>query len=198
MSRFQNPARARARKLAAATIAATAGIAAVALVGVAVAKSFSLAVAKNSKVTNQSGTTKTENIAVNARGFAVYTLSGDSKSHAKCTKANGCFSFWPPVTVASSRKLSKAPGIKGKLAVWHRNGLSQLTLAGHPLYRYAADSRRHNATGEGVRSFGGTWHVVKAAGSTSGSSAPPPTTTTSGTGTSTTMTTTSSCLYPPC
>jgi predicted lipoprotein with Yx(FWY)xxD motif len=191
--RFLKPTRTKTVKVVAATIAATAGFAAAALVGVALAKTFTLQVAKDAMVTNQSGTTTTENIAVNSRGFAVYALTGDSKSHPECTKANGCFSFWPPLKVSSAKKLSKAAGIKGRLGVWHRDGFLQVTLAGHPLYRYAGDSQRHDATGEGVKSFGGTWHVEKAASSTTGTATMPATTTT--------MTTTSTppaCLYPPC
>jgi predicted lipoprotein with Yx(FWY)xxD motif len=194
MTRFLRPARPHGVKVAAATIVATSGFGAAALVGVALAKTFTLQVAKNARVTNQSGATKTENIAVNSRGFAVYMLTGDSKSHPKCTKANGCFSFWPPLRVSSPKQLSKATGIKGRLGVWHRDGFSQVTLAGHPLYRYAGDSQRHSATGQGVVSFGGTWHVEEAAGSTSGSAPTPAPTTTMTTTTSTTTT----CLYPPC
>jgi predicted lipoprotein with Yx(FWY)xxD motif len=190
MTRFLRAARTHNAKTVVATIAATAGFAAAALVGVALARTFTLQVAKNASVTNQSGTTKTENIVVNSRGFAVYTLTGDSKSHPKCTKANGCFSFWPPLKVSSAKALSKAPGIKGSLGVWQRNGFFQVTLAGHPLYRFAPDTQRHHATGEGVVGFGGTWHV-KTAGSTTTSSTTMPTTTTM-------TTTTTSCLYPPC
>jgi predicted lipoprotein with Yx(FWY)xxD motif len=192
MSRFLKPARTHRPKLAAATFAAMAGVAAAAIVGVAFARTFTLQVAKNAKVTNQSGMTTTQNIAVNSHGFAVYTLSGDSRSHPKCTTRNGCFAFWPPLKVSSRRSLSKAAGIKGRLGVWHRDGFFQVTLAGHPLYRYAADTRRHHATGQGVVSFGGTWHAVKEASSTSGSTMPSTTTSTP----TTTMTTT--CLYPPC
>lgn len=187
MTRFLRPARPHGTKIAAATIVATAGFAVAALVGVALAKTFTLQVAKNARVTNQSGTTKTENIVVNSRGFALYTLTGDSKSHPECTKANHCFSFWPPLTVSSAKQLSKAPGIKGKLGVWHRNGFFQVTLAGHPLYRFSPDTQRHHATGEGVVSFGGTWHVGKA-GAASGNATTP----------TTTMPTTTTCLYPPC
>jgi predicted lipoprotein with Yx(FWY)xxD motif len=194
MTRFLRPGPTRGRRLIAAVIAAAGGFAAAALVGVALAKSFTVQAVANGKVTNQSGATKTENIAGNSRGFALYTLSGDSRSHPKCTKANGCVSFWPPLTVASAKKLSKGPGIRGKLAVWHHDGSFQVTLAGHPLYRYAADRQRHDATGEGVRSFGGIWHVVSAAGSAGGTGTMPTTTTT----TMTTTTTTSSCAYPPC
>ena len=116
--------------------------------------------AKNAKVTNQSGMTKSESIAVTPRGSAVYTLSGDSAAHPKCTSANGCFAFWPPVKVKSAHGLTKPPGIKGKLGTWHRKGFLQLTLSGHPLYTFSADKQKDHATGDGVHGFGGTWHAV--------------------------------------
>jgi predicted lipoprotein with Yx(FWY)xxD motif len=141
---------------------ATAGFATAALVGVAAAGTFTLNVAKNAKVVNQQGQSTHENIVVGRKTRAVYMLSGDSKSHPKCTAKNHCFSFWPPVTVASGKKPTKAAGIKGKLSVWKRNGFSQVLLSGHPLYNYSGDHKAAVATGEGVVSFGGTWHVVKA------------------------------------
>ena len=212
-----HPAR---RRHAALLIAALAGLGAAVLVMVAGARTFTLQVAKSAKVTNTVGATTRENIVVNLRGRAVYDLSGDSRRHPECTKAKGCFQFWPPVTVSSPKKLSKAPGVLGRLRVWHRDGFFQVTLAGHPLYTFAGDSRRHVATGEGLRSFGGTWHVIRALGAsspgaatTSTSTSTSATTTTSGTTTSattstgtttstspmtTTTTTTAPCLYPPC
>jgi predicted lipoprotein with Yx(FWY)xxD motif len=177
--------------------AAVAGFATALLVGIAIAKTFTLEVAKHAKVTNTAGVTKRENIVVNSRGFAVYDLTGDSKHHPKCTKANHCFPIWPPVTVASARKLTKAAGVHGKLGVWRRNGFFQVTLGGHPLYRFAPDTKRRVATGEGIRSFGGTWHVIKASVPGSATGTTTSTTTTTMT-TTTTTTTTGPCSYPPC
>src|SRR6185437_15548362 len=111
-----------------------------------------------------------------------YTLSGDTTKHPKCTKAGGCFQFWPPVTVSSAKGLSKAAGVKGKLGVFKRNGIMQVTLGGHPLYTFANDHKKNNATGEALMTFGGTWHVVKDAAGGSGSSS----TTTTSTSTTTT------------
>ncbi len=160
MNRFLKPISARGPKGAVVIIAALAGFAMAALVGIALAKTFTLQVAKNAKVTNQTGTTKTENIVVTSRGFAVYELTGDSKSHPECTKANSCFSFWPPVTVSSPKKLSKARGISGKLGVWHRNGFFQATLGGHPLYRFARQTTRRTTPpvrGSIASAEHGTW-----------------------------------------
>jgi len=159
------------------------------LVGVAAAGTFTLNVAKDAKVTNQQAQTTHENIVVGLKKHAMYTLSGDSKSNPKCTAKNKCFMFWPPVTVASGKKPTKAPGIKGKLSVWKRNGFSQVLLAGHPLYYYSGDTKGADATGEDIHTFGGTWHVVKA-GSSGG------TTSTMSTGTTTTMPCVPTPLYP--
>ncbi len=150
-------------------VAALAGIASAAMVGLAVAKTLTLQVAKGASVTNQTGSTKTEAIVVNSKGHAVYTLSGDTTKHPKCTKANGCFAFWPPVTVSSAKGLSKAAGVSGKLGVFKRNGMMQVTLGGHPLYTFVNDRKKANATGQSLHSFGGTWSVVKdpSAGGTS-------------------------------
>jgi predicted lipoprotein with Yx(FWY)xxD motif len=187
-------------KSAVALVVAMAGFATAALGGVALAKAFTLQAAKNAKVVDQMGVSKHENIVVTSRGSAVYRLTGDSKQHPKCTKADGCFKFWPSVTVASSKKLTEAPGIAGKLGVWHRNGFFQLTLGGHPLYRFALDSQKRVAIGEGIKSFAGTWHVLKSPGATGGSTTTSTgtTATTTTTGTTSTMTsTTTPCLYPP-
>jgi predicted lipoprotein with Yx(FWY)xxD motif len=141
--------------------AGAAGLGLAVLVGIAAAKTFTLQVDKSAKVTNaNTQKSKIESIAT-FKGSAVYMLSGDSKSHPKCTKANGCFGAWPPVKLSSASRLSKASGIKGKLGVWRRDGFIQLTLGGHPLYRFAGDGGRKGiATGEDISSFGGTWHVV--------------------------------------
>lgn len=175
-----------------ALIAAVAGFGVAGLIGVAVAKTFTLSVGKNVMVGS-----KHENVAMSG-GRAVYDLTGDSKQHPECTMTNGCFTFWPPVKVSSAKHLSKAPGIKGKLGVWRRNGFNQVTLNGHPLYHYSGDSSRSKANGEGIKTFGGTWHVIKASGSSGGSGGSGGNTGT-GTGTGTTgTTTTTGCAYPPC
>jgi len=104
---------------------------------------------------------KRESIGVNSRGVAVYWLSGDTPKHMKCRKNNGCFSAWPPMTVKG--RATKAAGIKGRLGTFKRNGFTQVTLGGHPLYTFAGDGNRPGVVGgNGIRTFGGTWHVVTA------------------------------------
>ena len=51
---------------------------------------------------------KSEPIAVNSKGVTVYTLSGDSTKHLECTKAQRCFTAWPPVTVHGKPTMAPA------------------------------------------------------------------------------------------
>jgi predicted lipoprotein with Yx(FWY)xxD motif len=173
----------RTRRSISVLIAVIAGFTVAGLTGLALAKSGpTLSAAQNATI----GKT----IVVDSHGLTVYELSPETTHHLLCTKANGCFKFWPPMTVSSAKsKLTAATGIKGKLGILHRNGVFQVTLAGRPLYRFAGDaSKRGKANGQGLHGFGGIWHVVTA-------SAPQPT---MGTPTTTmsTPTTTSTTPYP--
>jgi predicted lipoprotein with Yx(FWY)xxD motif len=44
------------------------------------------------------------------------------------------------------------------------NGSMQITYAGHPLYRYAGDTKPGETSGEGLQDFGAGWDVLSAAG----------------------------------
>jgi predicted lipoprotein with Yx(FWY)xxD motif len=133
---------------------------------------------------------KHEAITVNGHGAAVYDLLPETTKHLLCTKANGCFQFWPPVTVSKGAKITKGAGLKGKVGTFTHGGITQLTLNGHPLYTFSEDKGKGEAHGDGLKTFGGTWHVL-AQGAAGGSSSTTGTTTTG-----TTTTSTTSAPYP--
>jgi predicted lipoprotein with Yx(FWY)xxD motif len=130
-----------------------------------------------------------ETVVVNTRGRTLYKLSPETAHHLLC-KSSQCFMFWPPLKVSKNAKLTAAHGIKGKLGKIHRNGFYQVTLGGDPLYTFAEDQGKGQANGNGIKSFGGTWHVL----TTSTAKHTPTTTTTMSTTTS--STTTSTYSYP--
>jgi predicted lipoprotein with Yx(FWY)xxD motif len=130
-------------------------IAAAVLVGAALAASYTVGSGR-AKVKG-----RTEIVAVNAKGATLYTLSGETRRHLKCT-SSFCFEVWPPYKISARAKLTKARGVSGRLSKLHRHGFYQVMLNGHPLYTYAPDmGKRGSAMGEGVVSFGGTWHVIR-------------------------------------
>lgn len=100
-------------------------------------------------------------VAVDSHGRTVYVLRPETSRHLLCTSRT-CLRFWPPVTVHSRHtRLRAGRGVHGKLGILRRRGGSlQVTLNGLPLYRFRLDTVRGQANGEGIRSFGGTWHVV--------------------------------------
>jgi predicted lipoprotein with Yx(FWY)xxD motif len=181
------------RRALVVAIAASAGAAVAALTDLALAKSTTtLGVADNS--------TTGKAIVVDSRGVTLYELRPETTHHLLCTKAKGCFRVWLPVRVGSARtKLTAAHGIKGRLGTLHRNGLFQLTLGGHPLYRFAGDnSKKGAANGQDLHSFGGTWHVVVVRSIKSTSPTQTMTTQTDNTTPTETNTTSTTCFYPPC
>src|SRR5205085_6651419 len=106
-------------------------------------------------------------IVVDSRGMTLYELRPETSHHLLCTSSQ-CFHFWPPVKVSKNAKLTKATGIKGKLGKLHRGSFYQVTLDGRPLYRFSIDKKKGDAAGQGIVSFGGTWHVVKASAASNG------------------------------
>ena len=152
--------------LLAASLAAVGGgtaVAAVQSAGAATAHPASASVLKVASVKVAVGSTdKAHSLLVSSKGLPVYLLTGDTSATPKCKGA--CLTYWPPVT-SSSSKPSVGSGVKGKVGVWHHNGINQVTLNGHPMYTYVQD-HAGSASGEGLKSFGGTWLVMTPAGTT--------------------------------
>ena len=100
--------------------------------------------------------------AVDAKGHTLYTLSGETAKRLKC-KSKACLSIWPPLTVSGKATPTAASGVVGKIGVVRRSdGRRQVTLRGKPVYRYSGDSAAGQDNGEGIQSFGGTWHAATA------------------------------------
>jgi len=156
-----------------------------AIAGTALAAAAGLASARASHpiVAAANNATLHERVLVDAHGLTLYELSPESTHHLLC-KTSACFSFWPPLKASSAKaKLVKGAGVKGKLETMRRHGFTQITLNGHPLYRFSVDTAKGQARGNGFHSFGGVWHVVKeaAAGGTHTTTTPMTMTSTSST-----------------
>ena len=161
------------------------------IAGVAVAAFAGLAFAKSSNTTVRTvhNSKLGQTILVDSHGLTVYELKPETTQHLLCT-TKACFMFWPPLTATKNAKLTKATGIKGKLGLLHRDGFYQVTLGGRPLYHVSQDhGKAGQANGNGIPSFGGTWHVV--------SNGKASTTTTTTTSTTMSSTTTTSCTPGP-
>lgn len=90
-------------------------------------------------------------VASAKNGLTLYTFRNDKKNTSNCY--NDCATAWPPFTAGASAKASGALGI-----IKRKDGSRQWALNGKPLYFWAGDSARGDATGDGV---GGVWDAVR-------------------------------------
>jgi len=88
---------------------------------------------------------------------AIYLFDKEESSVPRCY--GPCAEAWPPVLTSGDPRARQ--GADGSLlgTVQRRDGTSQVTYAGHPLYFYA-----HEGSGQvlchDIREFGGLWLVV--------------------------------------
>ena len=95
-------------------------------------------------------------VLVNPDGHTLYTLTDANGAAVACTGA--CLSAWPAYTVSATAKVKAPKGVKSLSATTDTH---QVTWKDLPLYTFAGDPGPKTANGEGIASFGGTWHVVK-------------------------------------
>jgi predicted lipoprotein with Yx(FWY)xxD motif len=113
-----------------------------------------------------------ETVLVNPAGHTLYALSPETTHHLLCREAY-CLEIWPPLLLPHGAKLRAAHGVQGKLGLLRRpGGKMQVTLRGKPLYRFEEDRKPGDARGDGLETFGGTWHAVTASATVTAPAAP--------------------------
>ena len=95
-------------------------------------------------------------LLVNDKGMTVYMFKNDTAgSPSTCT--GDCATNWPAVTVASEDDVVAGPNVNGLGTVENADGSYQVTYHGWPLYTFAKDAKRGDATGEGA---GDKWYTL--------------------------------------
>lgn len=101
-------------------------------------------------------------VLVDRRGHTLYMLTADRPQHSTCNAQ--CLQYWPPVAVPKPMQ-HKLPGITARIGSTRLvSGGRTLTANGWPLYTFIKDMKPGDVTGQRVRTFGGTWYAVSAAG----------------------------------
>jgi predicted lipoprotein with Yx(FWY)xxD motif len=132
--------------------------------------STTLHVASSAPVVLTAKSSKLGSILVDAKGMALYTLTNAGKP-VPCT--DQCATFWPPLVLPpGSVTAMGGSGVTG-LGTTSVMTVVQVTENGSPLYRFSKDTAPGDTNGEGISSFGGTWHVATVASKTA--AAPPAT-----------------------
>jgi predicted lipoprotein with Yx(FWY)xxD motif len=97
-------------------------------------------------------------IIVDSKGRTLYDFVIDKGTMSVCY--GGCASLWPPYT--TNAKPVAGPGVSAALIgmAKRKDGSSEVTYAGHPLYYYAPDQQRGQITGQALNQFGAPWYAL--------------------------------------
>jgi predicted lipoprotein with Yx(FWY)xxD motif len=101
-------------------------------------------------------------ILVDGHGRTLYRFAQDTAHRSMCSGA--CAVNWPPFTASSKPSAGGGVHASALSLVKRSDGRRQVRIAGHPLYRFKADTRPGQVNGQGIDAFGGTWSTVSASG----------------------------------
>jgi predicted lipoprotein with Yx(FWY)xxD motif len=93
-------------------------------------------------------------------GRALYLLEADTQGSSSCYDA--CAQMWPPFASPVGTPRAGAAGVEPNLigTIQRRDGTTQVTFGGHPLYYYTKDQGPGQATGQDVTDQWGEWYLV--------------------------------------
>jgi predicted lipoprotein with Yx(FWY)xxD motif len=101
-------------------------------------------------------------VLVDAQGRTLYLFEKDAHDMSSCSSA--CASAWPPATTTGTPKVTGAAAARLVGTTRRSDGTTELTYAGHPLYRYGGDQKAGQTRGEGLNQFGAEWYVLAPSG----------------------------------
>jgi predicted lipoprotein with Yx(FWY)xxD motif len=101
-------------------------------------------------------------VLVDSKGFTLYYFKKDKGGESACYGA--CADGWPPLITEGTPK-----GMGGAQASMlgttkRKDGTTQVTYAGWPLYTYVVDKKPGEANGNDIDAFGGEWYALHANG----------------------------------
>jgi predicted lipoprotein with Yx(FWY)xxD motif len=101
-------------------------------------------------------------ILVDSNGFTVYDFHKDKGATSSCYGA--CAGVWPPVLTEGAPQVGEGATASKLGTTKRKDGATQVTYAGHPLYTYAADKKPGEANGHDFSSYGAQWYALKGNG----------------------------------
>lgn len=102
-----------------------------------------------------------------ADDWPLYMFDKDARAAgghpAKSTCHDACAEAWPPLTVEGGGEPEVGDGLDPQLVgtFERRDGSTQVTYAGWPLYRYFRDQREvYDTHGQALHTHGGLWYLL--------------------------------------
>ena len=109
-------------------------------------------------------------ILVDSHGMPLYVFHGDDPPlylfHQDPAPScyESCAEFWPPLLTTGTPRATGA--VEGQMlgTITRDDGTTQVTYAGHPLYRCTEDRRSGEANGDEVEMFDDGWYAISPTG----------------------------------
>lgn len=101
-------------------------------------------------------------ILVDSEGFTLYDFHKDKGGKSACYGA--CASVWPPLTTEGAPQADEGAATSKLGTTERKDGTTQVTYAGHPLYTYTADTKPGEANGNDFDSYGAEWYALLPSG----------------------------------
>jgi predicted lipoprotein with Yx(FWY)xxD motif len=93
-------------------------------------------------------------------GKTLYLFTPDTATTSACN--TGCVDSWPPFTLEADETVKGGDGVAGTFGtITRKDGGTQVTYNGHPLYYFSGDQAAGDTNGQGLNS---KWYVVGADG----------------------------------
>ena len=109
------------------------------------------------------GSSRLGQVLVDSKGITLYLFRLDAGATSNCNSP-ACVQYWPPVLTSGAPQAGI--GLDAALlgTTVRKDGTTQVTFSGHPLYYFLADKKPGDTNGQGVDGFGAKWWVVSPAG----------------------------------
>jgi predicted lipoprotein with Yx(FWY)xxD motif len=89
---------------------------------------------------------------------SIYMFSGDRENESTCYEA--CAVAWPPVVTEGEPVAGKGVDADKLGTTERKDGSTQVTYSGSPLYYFIQDDAAGDVSGQGSTGFGGAWYLV--------------------------------------
>jgi predicted lipoprotein with Yx(FWY)xxD motif len=101
-------------------------------------------------------------VLVDSNGMTLYDFHKDKGGASSCY--GGCAGVWPPLLTEGEPQVGNGASAAKLGTTERKDGTTQVTYAGHPLYTYVADQKPGEANGNDIDDFGAEWYALQGSG----------------------------------
>jgi len=101
-------------------------------------------------------------VLVDSNGMTLYDFHKDKGTTSSCYGA--CAGVWPPLLTEGDPQVGNGATASKLGTTARKDGTTQVTYAGHPLYTHVADKKPGEANGNDIDDFGAEWYALQGNG----------------------------------